>query len=236
MTGRADDWIKRTTTGCVALLALIAGTVPTFTCTGLLWCTGSPVGSFAHAAVRRRDDRGRVGHAAGRVEGWPTWCSAAVGAARGGKCREPSRQCRGGRAIADWARDRGVAVVRPYRVVGTADSSGTPERPCRRQPDPCEFGDRKGSATDLAVRAAVSPAGSRDGSELRREVQRHAWRWALANRASDGTLPAGSEIARQYGRGERWGRLVKRAGLEGEFAEIAPDEAIGEVVAPRSAA
>ena len=27
MTGRADDWIRRTTTGCVALLALIAGTV-----------------------------------------------------------------------------------------------------------------------------------------------------------------------------------------------------------------
>jgi hypothetical protein len=27
MSGRADRWIRRTTTGCVALLALIAGTV-----------------------------------------------------------------------------------------------------------------------------------------------------------------------------------------------------------------
>jgi hypothetical protein len=27
VTGRADGWIRRTTTGCVALLALIAGTV-----------------------------------------------------------------------------------------------------------------------------------------------------------------------------------------------------------------
>ena len=27
MTGRADRWIRRTTIGCVALLALIAGTV-----------------------------------------------------------------------------------------------------------------------------------------------------------------------------------------------------------------
>ena len=27
MTGHADDWIRRTTVGCVALLALIAGTV-----------------------------------------------------------------------------------------------------------------------------------------------------------------------------------------------------------------
>ena len=27
MIGRPDDWIRRTTTGCVALLALIAGTV-----------------------------------------------------------------------------------------------------------------------------------------------------------------------------------------------------------------
>jgi hypothetical protein len=27
VTGRADLWIRRTTTGCIALLALIAGTV-----------------------------------------------------------------------------------------------------------------------------------------------------------------------------------------------------------------
>lgn len=55
-------------------------------------------------------------------------------------------------------------------------------------------------------------------------ARRLDWRWALANRASDGTLPAGREIARQHGRRERWGRLVKSAGLADEFADITPDE------------
>jgi hypothetical protein len=34
----------------------------------------------------------------------------------------------------------------------------------------------------------------------------------------DGSLPSGKAIAGQYGRHERWGRLVKQAGLEGAFA------------------
>jgi len=46
-------------------------------------------------------------------------------------------------------------------------------------------------------------------------VQGPAWQWALANRASDGTLPTGSQIARQHGRHERWGRLVRSAGMAG---------------------
>jgi len=33
-----------------------------------------------------------------------------------------------------------------------------------------------------------------------------------------GSLPSGGEIARQYGRHEQWGRLVKRAGLAGELS------------------
>ena len=37
------------------------------------------------------------------------------------------------------------------------------------------------------------------------------------NRAEDGSLPPGREIARQYGRHERWERLVKRAGRAGEL-------------------
>ncbi|HEY2505190.1 MAG TPA: hypothetical protein VGI58_01630 [Streptosporangiaceae bacterium] len=48
-------------------------------------------------------------------------------------------------------------------------------------------------------------------------MQLHAWRWAQDNRARDGSLPSGKDIARQYGRHERWGRLVKRAGLAGEL-------------------
>ena len=64
----------------------------------------------------------------------------------------------------------------------------------------------------------------------RRELQRRAWLWALAQRASDGALPTGSEIARQHDRRERWGRLVKNAGLAGEFAEQDPEQATGRAL------
>jgi hypothetical protein len=69
-----------------------------------------------------------------------------------------------------------------------------------------------------------------------RELQRQAWRWALANRDGDGALPAGHEIARQHDRCERWARLVKRAELAGEFADIDLGEAAADSMAPRAAA
>jgi hypothetical protein len=46
--------------------------------------------------------------------------------------------------------------------------------------------------------AAVQPTGASW------ELQLQAWQWARANRASDGSLPSGGAIARQYGRQERW--------------------------------
>lgn len=49
------------------------------------------------------------------------------------------------------------------------------------------------------------------------DLQRQAWQWALTHRSSEGLLPSGKEIARHYGRHERWGRLVKHAGAAGEF-------------------
>jgi hypothetical protein len=36
--------------------------------------------------------------------------------------------------------------------------------------------------------------------------------WAMRNRDADGTLPSGKAIADQFGRHERWGRLVKQPG------------------------
>jgi hypothetical protein len=50
------------------------------------------------------------------------------------------------------------------------------------------------------------------------DLRWQAWQWALANRADGGLLPSGREGALQYGRRERWGRLVKRSGAAGEFA------------------
>jgi hypothetical protein len=49
------------------------------------------------------------------------------------------------------------------------------------------------------------------------DLQRQAWQWAQANRLDDGSLPSGREIADQYGRHERWGRMVKNSGCAGEF-------------------
>lgn len=46
-------------------------------------------------------------------------------------------------------------------------------------------------------------------------------------RAAHSSLPSGRDIARQYGRHERWGRLVKRAGLAGDL-EINESSTAGE--------
>ncbi|MBB4934741.1 hypothetical protein F4561_005635 [Lipingzhangella halophila] len=47
------------------------------------------------------------------------------------------------------------------------------------------------------------------------KVQCDAWAWALAHRREDGSLPTGEELAAQFGRKPRWGRLVKQRGEQG---------------------
>lgn len=63
-----------------------------------------------------------------------------------------------------------------------------------------------------------SDAESDGQGTIGRDLQRRAWQWAQANRASDGSLPSGRVIGRQFGRDERWGRFVKRSGRAGELA------------------
>lgn len=63
-----------------------------------------------------------------------------------------------------------------------------------------------------------SSARSRSGSATSRDLRRQAWEWAVANNAADGTLPTGKVIGDQYGRHERWGRLVKSIGAAGGFS------------------
>jgi hypothetical protein len=48
-------------------------------------------------------------------------------------------------------------------------------------------------------------------------VQQRAWQWAVDNRTPKGELPPGKAIASRFGRSERWGRLVKQAGLAGRL-------------------
>jgi hypothetical protein len=38
-----------------------------------------------------------------------------------------------------------------------------------------------------------------------RILQRRAWQWALAHHQPDGSLPTGTEVAREFRRSERWG-------------------------------
>jgi Recombinase len=53
---------------------------------------------------------------------------------------------------------------------------------------------------------------------LGQDLQQRAWLWAMARCGADGRLPSGKQIASQFGRHERWGRLVKRAGMAGQFS------------------
>ncbi|MFB9832828.1 DUF2637 domain-containing protein [Actinoallomurus acaciae] len=72
-------------------------------------------------------------------------------------------------------------------------------------------GVQRGTSDGTRVGRSRSRGGVRSGSG----IQRQAWQWAVANRTPDGDLPAGKAIASEFGRSERWGRLVKQAGLAG---------------------
>ncbi|WP_279433663.1 DUF2637 domain-containing protein [Actinomadura sp. KC345] len=53
------------------------------------------------------------------------------------------------------------------------------------------------------------------------DIQQRAWCWAVANRTPEGDLPPGKVIGGQFGRSERWGRLVKQAGRAGRLDAVA---------------
>ena len=228
MTGRVDRWIRWTTTGCVALLALIAGTVSYLHIHRLVALHGQPgwvtaltplsVDGMIVAASATLLAKSRAGRR-GAVLPWTLLAAGSVASlAANVAVAEPSLT---GRVIAGWP---SFALTASWELL---------TRQVRRSA-PTDAG--QGPDAGLAMRDGVPRPGSGDGSAPHRELQRQAWRWALAHRASDGTLPAGREIARQYGRRERWGRLVKSAGLAGEFVDRNPDEAAGDVMTSRPAA
>jgi hypothetical protein len=123
-----------------------------------------------------------------------------------------------GRVIAAWP---SFALIGAYELLmrqvrRSAAGSGKPiSRKPRPQVSDPEIGDTPGAAPARAP--ARAGQARRWSSWCGPELQRQAWHWALAHRASDGSLPSGRQIADQYGRHERWGRLVKHAGAAGEF-------------------
>jgi hypothetical protein len=94
---------------------------------------------------------------------------------------------------------------------------------------------RNGEQVLGARRAWRGPA--QDAGEPGRDLQQRAWCWALANRSRDGSLPSGREIAEQFDRHERWGRLVKRSSCAGELSPGGePDESREPVQSSTAAA
>jgi Protein of unknown function (DUF2637) len=219
MTGSADRWIRRTTIGCVGILAVIAGTVSYLHMHLLVELHGQPgwvaaltplsvdgmivAASTTLLAESRSGVRGGLLPSALLVVGSVASLAANVAVA------EPTAT---GRVIAAWP---SFALIASYellmRQVRRAAEVGISAQRS------AEVRGRSAGASS-AGRPSVSrhAAGGRPGGRGR-EVQVVAWQWALANRRDDGSLPSGRDIGDQHGRHERWGRLVKRSGLAGEL-------------------
>ncbi len=223
-----DRWIRWTTTGCVGLLALIAGIVSYLHMHLLVELHGQPgwvaaltplsvdgmivAASSTLLADSRAGERGGVLPWALLVTGSAASLAANVTVA------QPTVA---GRVIAAWP---SFALIGAYELLmrQVRRSAAGRSEPQSRRPGPQARYRETGDAAVRRSRARQFGLGVRDdgpaGRGGGRGLQRQAWHWAQAHRASDGSLPSGREIARHYGRHERWGRLVKRAGVAGEFA------------------
>jgi hypothetical protein len=228
VTGRADRSIRWTTTGCVALLALIAATVSYLHMHMLVELHGQPgwvaaltplsVDGMIVAASTTLLADSRSGGRGGLLP----WALLVVGSvaslAANVAVAEPTAT---GRVIAAWPSFALIAayelLMRQVRRNATAS----------RRPSLRKLGPRTSRREGLVgyvprPRHRSSGPGPHGGASAGRgsasgDLRRQAWQWALANRTDEGSLPSGREIALQYGRHERWGRLVKRSGAAGEF-------------------
>ena len=221
MSRRPGGWVGWTTTGCVALLAVIAGTVSYLHMHQLVAGHGQPgwvaaltplsVDGMIVAASTALLADSRSGGRGGLLP-WALLVTASVAIlAANVAVAEPTAT---GRVIAAWP---SFALIGSYELLMRQIRSAAGSIPAKKR-----------VAQRRSVMNQANPAGpqqrrSAAGAALHRagggeELQLQAWQWALANRAGDGSLPSGKAIAGQYGRQERWGRLVKQAGLEGAFA------------------
>jgi len=221
-----DRWIRWTTTGCVALLALIAGTVSYLHMHLLVELHGQPgwvaaltplsvdgmivAASTTLLADSRSGDRG----------GALPWGLLAVGSvaslAANVAVAQPTAT---GRVIAAWP---SFALIAAYELLMRQVRRGAvADGKTHLRSSGSEISRREGSGGSVQ-RPGQHPCGPSEGpsgqGRASGDMRQQAWQWALANRAGDGSLPSGREIARQYGRHERWGRLVKRSGAAGELA------------------
>jgi hypothetical protein len=227
VSGGSDRWIRWTTTGCVGLLALIAGTVSYLHMHMLVELHGQPGwvaaltpfsvdGMIVAASTTLLADSRSGGRG-----GFLPWALLVVGSVASLAANVAVAQpTAAGRVIAAWP---SFALIAAYELLmrqvrrSAVPSGKAPQR--RSQIARQEGRDRgvrrpRGRSAEPGLVGDVPGSRNSAGGDLRWQ----AWQWALANRAGDGSLPSGREIAVQYGRHERWGRLVKRSGAEGEFA------------------
>lgn len=230
----ADRWIRRTTTASVVLLAGIAAVVSYGHMHALalqhgegawasalipLSCDGMIIASsMALLSESRHGGRGGFLPWALLITGAVASLSANIAVA------EPTVI---GRVIAAWP---SFALTCSYELLmrQIRQSSATRALP-GAGPHPAEPAkpqlEEPTSPSPHALREAVSPVAAR-ASDRRpdpsaaggdRVVQRRAWQWALAHRRPDGSLPTGTEVAREFQRSERWGRLVTNTGRAGQL-------------------
>jgi len=222
VSGQADRWIRRTTIGCVGMLAVIAGTVSYLHVHLLVELHGQPgwvaaltplsVDGMIVAASTTLVAESRSGRRGGLLP-WTLLVAGSVASlAANVAVAEPTAT---GRAIAAWPSFALIAsyelLMRQVRFVAEVSPSRHGVMPVNR---------RAGKVAHVGQVRAVRPR--HEGVPARpsgtaQEMQILAWQWAVANRAADGSLPSGRDIGREHGRHERWGRLVRRSGMAGEL-------------------
>jgi Protein of unknown function (DUF2637) len=234
MRAGADRWMRWTTTGCVALLALIAGTVSYLHMHRLVALHGQPgwvaaltplsVDGMIVAASTTLLADSRSGRSGGALP-WALLVAGSVASlAANVAVAEPTFI---GRVVAAWP---SFALTASYELLTcqvrrTAGADhGKDDRSERPQPDRRAATERRDPAGGLTPAQTGSQPSRGGRAAAIRNLQQQAWQWALTNQASNGVLPTGKDIADHFDRHERWGRLVKNAGLAGELSStIGPE-------------
>jgi len=202
MTGRADRWIRRTTIGCVALLALIAGTVSYLHMHTLVASHGQPgwvaaltplsVDGMIVAASTTLLADSRSGRK-GSVLPWALLIAGSVASlAANVAVAEPTLI---GRVIAAWP---SFALTTSYELLtrqvrNGATGEGRPGQQPHQERSAVPATTKRTSAPELTL--VPQPRRGRPSRCLDDDLQRQAWQWALAKLASDGTWPTGRAIA-----------------------------------------
>jgi Protein of unknown function (DUF2637) len=225
VTGSADRWIRRTTIGCVALLALIAGTVSYLHMHLLVQLDGQPgwvavltplsVDGMIVAASTTLLAESRTGGRGGFLP-WALLATGSVASlAANVAVAEPTAT---GRVIAAWP---SFALIVSYELLMRQVRRAADAGARRQQLGPVRVRLPSAVVAGAASGKAAAHQPDADGSGRRaqagRDAQVLAWQWAQTNRSGDGSLPSCKDIGRQHDRHERWGRLVKHSGLAGKL-------------------